>query len=90
MIEAFWLHARNIIEVLNHPKNKNGVLPRATVSAKDFTKYSRRTQLAGHPRSHQQCSYTSSVRSTVTAEEKLAGCEMQSVKNAIDREIKTF
>jgi hypothetical protein len=38
VIEAFWLQARNIIEFLNHAKNKNGVLPRARVSAKDFTK----------------------------------------------------
>jgi hypothetical protein len=87
-IEAFWLHARNLIEFLAHRPGGGEI---GTVSARDFapdfypeTIMKQMDQRINAATTHLQ------YERTGTQSEKLSGHDMRRVKEHIDREIKRF
>ena len=87
-IEAFWLHARNLIEFLTHPKNSG---PQGTVSARDFT--------SGFNPDMKMRVMDQRINAWVShllynresqPEERLDGYDMLRVREAIDREMQQF
>jgi hypothetical protein len=88
LIEAFWIHARNVVEFITHPKG-DGVS--GTVSAKDFTKnfYPSMGMKTLDQKIKVQVSHLTYDRKS-DADQKLHEHEMLRAKQAIDKEIERF
>jgi hypothetical protein len=90
-IETFWLHARNLIQFFNLRKNVEDTCE-GVASAKDFTDNNFQTglqlgtleDLINYQICHLQYGRASN------ADEKLGGCEIWRVKDALEREITKF
>ena len=92
MIEAFWLHARNLVEFLNQPRNKTGISEGGTISARDLTTdgFNPETNLKEmYDRINNAITHLQYGRPS-QPERKLAGYEMARTKDTLDREIKNF
>jgi hypothetical protein len=88
-IEAFWTHARNLIEFLAHPRTDDH---KGVVSARDFTtgQFDPGMKMREmDQRINAQVSHLTYERRS-SPEQKLGGYEMLRVKQAIDRGIKLF
>jgi hypothetical protein len=90
-IEAFWIHARNLIDFLKLNRKPNEG-EEGAASAKDFTDASFRSdlQLGELPdRINEQICHLKYERESEPGQ-KLGGYDMLRVKQAIDREIRRF
>jgi hypothetical protein len=87
-IECFWIHARNLLEFLTHPRNAT---PTGIVSAQDFTdgyrfdfKMKQIDTLINEQIAHLK------YERKATSEEQLGSAEVWRVKETIDREVREF
>src|SRR5215213_7782926 len=90
-IEAFWLHARNLVEFFTLRPNVNGTCS-GVASARDFTDVAFRSDLDLGDLPNTINSQICHLRyeRTSYAPEKLDGFDIQRVKAAIDRDITKF
>jgi hypothetical protein len=88
-IEAFWTHARNLVEFLT--REKSGDLTVSSASAKDFAEKFHPTAKMEpiQKKINEQVTHFGFCRKS-SQDEKLGGDDMNWVKPAIDSEIKRF
>jgi hypothetical protein len=90
VIEAFWVHARNLVEFFRRPKSKSVDAMAYEASAKDFAEkfHTKLKAKAVIDKINTQITHLGFGR--ISSEEKLGGIDANWLKHAIDTEIKRF